>query len=260
MIDNLPDSILLATEFSSSQLIFALVCCFVAGVVRGFSGFALSALIMSSLVVILPPIQLLPICFVMEALAGLMMLRSGFKSANFGTVAWLVLGSMIGVPIGAYATVHLPVDVSKMIVLTLIILLAVGQLFISVPKLGTSRGSTIATGLAAGVATGLAHVGGMIIALYVLAQNLTPSASRATLVLFLFGGSLTTGISLFAFDIFTTQSLWRSLMLAPAVGVGVMLGTLLFNPMLQPHYRKFCLTLLIGIALVSLTGSLLFHA
>ncbi len=196
----------------------------------------------------------------METLAGLMMLRSGFKSANFGTVAWLVLGSMIGVPIGAYATVHLPVDVSKMIVLALIILLAVGQLFISVPKLGASRAITIATGLAAGVATGLAHVGGMIIALYVLAQNLTPTASRATLVLFLLGGTLTTGISLFAFDFFNAQALWRSLLLAPAVAIGVIMGSLLFNPTLQRHYRRFCLTLLIGIALTSLVGSLLFRA
>ena len=259
VLDNLLDSILLATDFSSGQMLFAFICCFVAGVVRGFSGFALSALIMSSLVVILPPIQLLPICFAMETLAGLMMLRSGFKNANVGTVAWLLLGSMIGVPIGAYATVHLPVDVSKMIVLTLIITLAAGQLFTSVPKLSTSRTSIIATGLAAGVATGLAHVGGMIIALYVLAQNLTPSASRATLVLFLFGGTLTTGISLFAFDIFSAQSLWRSLALAPAIAVGVLMGGLLFNPALQLHYRKFCLALVIGIALASLAGSLFAH-
>ncbi len=241
-------------------MLFALTCCFVAGAVRGFAGFALSALIMSSLVVILPPIQLLPICFTMETLAGLMMLRAGFRDANFSTVAWLVVGSMVGVPIGAYATVHLPVELSKTIVLAIIIVLAVGQLFISTPRFGSSRNSIIATGITAGVVTGLAHVGGMIIALFVLAQKLTPSASRATVVLFLFGGTLTTGISLFAFDIFTAQSLWRSLVLAPAVILGVMLGSLLFNPALQPHYRKFCLTLLIGIALASLAGSLFAHA
>lgn len=257
MIYNLPDSILFFTQFNSAQLIFAFAACFIAGVVRGFSGFALSALIVSSLVVILPPIQLLPICYVMELLAGLMMSRAGFQSAHFGTVGWLVLGSIVGVPIGAYATIHMPVDVSRMIVLATIILLAVAQLVIRAPKLSPSVTITITTGVAAGVFTGLAHVGGMLIALYVLAQNLPPAATRATLVLFLLAGSLTTGISLFAFDLFSSQSLWRALVLAPAVALGVVIGSLLFNPALQRHYRKFCLFLVIGISLASLAGSLL---
>jgi len=225
--------------------------------VRGFAGFALSALIMASLVVILPPIQLLPICYVMELLASGLMFRAGIKHADMSKVIWLVLGSVVGVPIGAYATTQLPVDASRLLALSIIITLAVAQLFITTPKVNTSKQITLAAGFTAGIATGLAHVGGMIIALYMLAQNLSPTVTRATLVLFLLLGSLTTGINLVLFDLFSFQSLSRALVLAPSVAIGVLIGSYLFRPTLQRHYRKFCLILLIGIALASLARMLL---
>jgi len=232
-------------------------CCFIAGLVRGFSGFALSALIMASLVVILPPIQLLPICFTMELLASTIMLRAGFRHADLRTVGLLILGSITGVPLGAYATTQLHVDTSRLIALGIIITFAVAQLFVTTPKIKTTNMVTLTSGFIAGVITGLASVGGMMIALYMLAQNLPPAVTRATLVLFLLAGSLTTGINYYVLDFFSPISLARSLVLAPVVAVGVVLGALLFNPSLQRYYRKFCLVLLIGIALTSLATRLL---
>jgi len=72
----------------------------VAGIVRGFSGFALSALVMASAVVILPPVELIPICLILELAASLLMARGGWQEADRGTVLGLVIGSTIGVPIG----------------------------------------------------------------------------------------------------------------------------------------------------------------
>ena len=47
---------------SGSEIAILAVICFGAGMVRGFSGFALSALVMASAALILPPVQLIPIC------------------------------------------------------------------------------------------------------------------------------------------------------------------------------------------------------
>jgi len=192
----------------------------------------------------------------MELLASALMFRAGIKHADKSKVILLVLGSIVGVPMGAYATTQLPADTSRLLALGIIITLAVAQLFITKPKVNTSKQVTLAAGFTAGIATGLAHVGGMIIALYMLAQNLSPTVTRATLVLFLLLGSVTTGINLVLFDLFSHQSLARALVLAPAVAIGVLLGSYLFRPSLQRYYRKFCLILLIGIALASLARML----
>ncbi len=251
------DTLLTYTQLSLNQIIFAFVCCFFAGVVRGFAGFALSALVMSSLVVILPPVELLPICYVMELVAGLLMSRANIKLANMSILGWLIAGSIIGVPVGTYATVNLPVDTSRAIVLSVIIALAFAQLLVKSPKMKPMASFSFSIGITAGIITGLAHIGGMVIALFMLSQNLNPTATRATLVLFLMAGSLTTGFSLFFFNIFDSQSLWRALLLTPAVIAGVVIGSFLFNPTLQRYYRTFCLVLLIGIASASFVGMLM---
>ena len=53
---------------------------FVAGIVRGFSGFALSALFMASVAVVLPPVELIPICYVLEVTTSLIMFIGMFTS------------------------------------------------------------------------------------------------------------------------------------------------------------------------------------
>ena len=64
--------ILTQTEFTLLAVI-----CFCAGLVRGFTGFALSAIVMASAALILSPLALIPICWWLELVASAMMLRGG---------------------------------------------------------------------------------------------------------------------------------------------------------------------------------------
>ena len=73
---------------------------FTAGLVRGFSGFALSAMVMASAVLILPPVELIPICWWLEMSASLLMARGGWRDADRGVVKGLVIGSALGLPLG----------------------------------------------------------------------------------------------------------------------------------------------------------------
>jgi hypothetical protein len=67
--------------------------CFIAGLVRGFSGFALSAMVMASGALILPPVQLIPVCWWLEMTASLFMLRGGWRQANRKVALGLAVGS-----------------------------------------------------------------------------------------------------------------------------------------------------------------------
>ena len=146
---------------------------------------------------------------------------------------------------------------SQRIALCILITLALLQLAkIKIPHLASQPG-TVATGVVAGIATGLAGVGGMVVALYVLARNDEPAKMRATLVAYLFMSSATAILTHLWFGTMNTTSTLRGLAFALPCVVGVLIGQRLFTPRFQPYYRPLCLTLLIGLGAASLLRSVI---
>jgi len=239
-------------SLSGSEALLLTLIVIVAGIVRGFSGFALSALVMASAIVILPPVEIIPICLILELAASVLMARGGWQEADRSTVWGLVIGSTIGVPIGLAFTTSVPVETSKTVALFIIVVLAVMQLAkIRLTFLATKPG-LYGAGLTAGIATGLASVGGMVVALYVLSQDTKAAKMRAALVLFLFISSLTTLISQLAFGVMDLTAFQRGMIMAIPALVGVKIGQRMFVPRLERFYRPFCLTLLTGLAVAGL--------
>lgn len=238
---------LTATEF---WIIAGIV--FVAGVVRGFSGFALSALIMATAVVFLPPVELIPMLWWLELSASLLMLKGGWRDADRRTAIGLVIGSTVGWPFGLWLTLSLDVDASKAVALAIILALAVSQLAkVRMDFLATKAG-LYGTGVVAGVVSGLAHVGGMVVAFYVLASNAPARSMRGSLVLFLFLGSFTSMIVQLLFGVMDWSGVARGLVFAIPTMIGVFIGQQIFVERLAPYYRPFCLVLLVGLAGIGL--------
>jgi uncharacterized membrane protein YfcA len=239
-------------NLSSDDFAWLAVIVTFAGIVRGFSGFALSALVMAAGVMILPPIELIPICLILELTASIIMARGGWQQADRRVVLGLVIGSAIGVPFGVLTMMALPVETSKLVVLIILIILSASQLAkVRFAFLATKPGLYI-SGFCAGIATGLASVGGMVVALYVLSQDAPASKMRAALVLFLFISSTTTLITYLVTGVMNGQAFARGLSLAIFAAAGVFVGQRTFTEKLAPYYRPFCLTLLMSIAGVSL--------
>lgn len=242
------DSLLLATDLTGQQFLILTGIVLLAGIVRGFSGFALSAVVMATAVLILPPVQLIPICWWLEMTASVLMAKGGWQEADRGVVLGLVIGSTAGVPFGLWLTTSVSVDTSKFIVLTVIIVLAATQLARIRLKFLATKPGLYGSGFAAGIVTGLAHVGGMVIALYVLSQDAPAAKMRAALVLFLLFSALTSMISFLWFGIMDSTGIARGIALAGPAAIGVFLGQMLFMPRLAAYYRPFCLSLLCALA------------
>ncbi len=246
------DTLTTALAFSHHQLLLALSVVFLAGVVRGFSGFALSALTMASLVSFIPPITLIPLCFFLELSASLLMARGGFRHAEIGMVAGLLIGSAVGLPVGLWLTRSLDPVLSQHTALLLILVLAILQLVKQSPAFfGTPAGRYVA-GFSAGIATGLASIGGMVVALFVLAQHKPARVMRASLVVYLFGSSVVTGSWLYWHGLLDVLTLYRAFVLVPVTMAGVVVGSLLFRPSLAVFYKQFCLILLCALAIAGL--------
>jgi uncharacterized membrane protein YfcA len=242
------DALLTWTNLTGQEFLILTAIVIIAGIVRGFSGFALSAIVMASAVIILPPVQIIPICWWLEMSASLLMAKGGWHEADRVVVMGLVIGSTLGVPFGLMLTTSISPEASKLIVLVLIIALALTQLAkIRLPFLATKPG-LYGSGFAAGVATGIASVGGMVIAIYVLSQDAVASKMRAALVLFLFVSSITSMVTLLWFNVMDSTAAARGISLAIPTTIGVMLGQRLFIPKFAAYYRPFCLSLLCALA------------
>jgi hypothetical protein len=80
-----------ALALTKSDIITLALICFAAGLVRGFSGFALSAVAMASAASFIPPVELIPLCWWLEISATTMratvilflLLSSGLSVANY---------------------------------------------------------------------------------------------------------------------------------------------------------------------------------
>ncbi|MBJ6372286.1 TSUP family transporter [Sedimentitalea arenosa] len=227
---------------------FAVLACFLAGAVRGFAGFGLSALAMAMLAAFVPPIQLIPSFWFLEMAASLVLMRGGWADADRRTALTLMIGAGLGLPLGLAVSLSLDPVVSKTAALVLLIVLALMQVSrLRLPALATRTG-TAATGLSAGIITGIAGAGGMLIALYALARDIPARRMRGTLNIYLLGGGVLGLLVHLLVGTMTSEAATRGLVLVAPTLAGVFVGKALFTPRWERWYRPACLLLLIGLA------------
>ena len=246
------NTILALTGFEYSQLLFIVGVVFIAGIVRGFSGFALSALIMASLATILPPFEILPMNFILEAAAGLMMVRGGIRDADMRIVIGLVATSAIGMPIGLTLTTHAPVELTRLFALSTILILAILLLANVRPRKPERAAMLYGAGLLSGLVSGIAGVGGMVVVIYVFSLGRKARIIRASLVMYLFLSLITSLFYYVFFELMTETIVWRGSILAIPTILGVVIGSHIFSNAHEKFYRIFCLGLLIFIAITGL--------
>lgn len=222
-----------------------------AGVVRGFAGFGLGAVIVTSLAPLLPPVVLMPICLLLEVVVSGFTVRGSWREADTPTVRLLALGMAVGLPLGLLTTTQVSVEDSKLTALLVVALLAGAQLLGVQANAFRGRYSPHLSGVLAGFVSGVAGAGGMVSALYFLASRMAASSMRASLMLNLMISIFTTSIFYALFGLLNALAVQRALVLLPLALIGLRLGMALFRPSLTPCYRQFCLSLLL---LLSLTG------
>jgi uncharacterized membrane protein YfcA len=240
------------THLSATELMILSAIVFAAAMVRGFSGFGLSAVVMASAVFILPPLALIPMLWFLEMAGSLAMLKGGIQDADRPTAKGLIIGGSLGLPIGLLLNLQLPTDSSKAVALTILIVLALCQLFkLRLPFLATTEG-TYGAGLAAGVVTGFSGAGGMFVALYMLSRQLDPRTMRGTLSICLLGTGITGLTTHLIIGTMDQVALARGLFFIIPTLIGLYVGRAFFIPRLEPYYKPFCLTLLLGLASLGL--------
>lgn len=237
---------------SPGVTLLAIAACVCAGAIRGFAGFGLSALVMAILAPLVPPVQLIPVFWFLEMAASLVLMKGGWQDADRHTALLLIAGAGVGLPLGLCMSLMMNPVTSKTAALTVLIVLATLHLAHVRMSFLAARQGTLASGVSAGLVTGIAGAGGMLMALYTLARGLPPRQMRGTLNIVLLGGGVVGLIIHLIVGTMTVEAATRGAVLIWPVLIGVFLGKALFVPKWEQFYGPVCLTLLIGLAVIGL--------
>ncbi|MEZ5831363.1 MAG: sulfite exporter TauE/SafE family protein [Dongiaceae bacterium] len=230
---------------------------FLAAIVRGFSGFGFSLLSITAISLILPVSQIVPSIFLLEIAASLNLIPSIWREIHWSSLRWLMVGYVIGLPIGGYALIHAPQAPAQIVLGIFVIGTAILMLrgFHLARTPGTA--ASTATGAASGLLNGAFGIGGPPVVLFYFSTPGAAVIGRASIIFFFLFTDLL-GLAYFATQkIVTTQTFVQSLAWLPALLIGVWIGAHGFRRMNQDAFRRWVLVILIALALLGIGKALL---
>lgn len=224
---------------------------FLAAIVRGFSGFGFSLLVITSLSLLMPPASFIPAIFMLEIAASLHMLPGIWRDIHWRTLLPLIIGCLIGTPLGVWLLANVPAPPMQ-IALALFVLAVTGLMWKGF-TLKTMPGNALSTsvGTASGLFNGAFGIGGPPVILFYFASPAGNIAGRASLIAFF----LMTDLIGLAFMSREALIGWNSVTLAliflPALFVGIWVGARSFKTADPRAFRQWVLALLGALAVLS---------
>jgi uncharacterized protein len=231
-------------------LAYAIICIFLAAIVRGFSGFGFSLLSISALSLVYAPAEIVPSIFMLEIAASLHLLPSIWKDVHWRSLVPLTIGCLIATPIGVYALAHVPAPPMQ-IALSIFVLVATALLWKGF-ALKTMPGSlaTTAAGAASGLANGAFGIGGPPVVLFYFSSPAGNIAGRASLIAFFLITDVIGLANQSVHGLVTWDAAWRALLFLPPLIAGVWIGARSFKGTDPEVFRKAVLALLAVLAVM----------
>lgn len=243
---------LIAALPDGPALAWLLVAALAGGLARGFSGFGAAMIFIPLASIGLGPRVAAPLMLVMEAVAILALTPGAWKLADRRQVGVMMLGSVVGTPLGALALAAIDQQVLRwgvvLLILALLGLLASGWRFHGKPTLAT----TVGVGLAGGLMGGIAMVSGPPVMAYLLGQPGQARNIRASFSLYLAAGAVLVAVSYAASGLLGWALLPAFLVAAPVYGIGIYGGVHMFGLASEQAFRRACHMMIAVAALLGL--------
>ena len=243
---------LIPSDVSVNVAVAICAIAFVSGTARGFSGFGSALIFMPLASSIAGPRLVAALLLIIDFVAAAPLLPSAWQKADREATAIMVLGALVGVPIGTYfLSVLDPVTTRWIIsgfVAALMALLLSGWRYRGKDHAALSIG----IGGLSGFCSGLAQTGGPPIVGYWLGRPITPAVARANIVLFFGASDFFSVVSYFFTGLITADSVKFSLVVGPVYAIGVWFGASLFGKASERVFRAICYVLIATAVIVGL--------
>lgn len=233
------------------HFIILALCAFLAGLVRGFSGFGLSAVLVASAAFVISPKLIIPTAQAMEVIASIALIPTVWRDVNWKWLTPLGAAYVLSIPAGVAALAYLPVTALRVGGCVLLLVASLCLLLNRRPQLPDGFPLRFGTGIVAGFFAGATSLGGMVASVMLFAVSLPAKNLRATLIVLFFGSALYS-LSWGAWHgVVTTETFTRAAWLAGPLLAGIALGSHGFRNVSEALFRKAVLAVL---AVLSVAG------
>lgn len=241
-----------AIGLSGFQLGMLLAVAAVGGIVRGYSGFGFSAIVIAGASLVIPPATVVPALFMLEIAASIHMLPSVRNEIDYPNFWPMLAGCAVGLPIGQYLLTHLEPDTTRMY-LSLGVLVSAFLIWRGI-SFNREMNSPLAavTGFLTGFGSGLASIGGLFAMVVFLGTSYPPARVRAVFVAMFFA-MYVYGIGVATMNgLISWTTVWIAIILLVPMTIGIVLGQRQYLSATPEAFRRFALLLLMILASVGI--------
>ena len=235
---------LIPSGISTNAALAICAIAFISATARGFSGFGSALIFMPLASSFAAPRLVAALLLVIDFVAAVPLLPDAWRKADRKATAVIVLGALIGVPIGTYfLSVLEPVTTRWIIscfVAALLLLLLSGWRYRGKDHAWLSVG----IGGLSGFCSGLAQTGGPPIVGYWLGRPIASIVARANILLFFGASDFFSMVSYATTGLISRESLVLSLIVGPVYAIGVAFGASLFGRASEKMFRGICYALI----------------
>jgi uncharacterized membrane protein YfcA len=208
------------------------------GLVRGFTGFGFAMVFVPLAMIVVGPAAAVGMVWTVDLPYALPLAVRAARRAAWREVAPLLVGATAFLPLGAWLLTRLDPLVTRWLIAIAVLLalaaLVSGWRYAGRPSVALSLG----VGGISGVASGLAALSGMPLAVFWLGSQDSDAAQvRANLMAFFGVSSVVSGVVFAAAGVLTVELVTRALLLVLPYGAGVWLGSWAFGRASEAMFR-----------------------
>lgn len=235
---------LIPTDISAHTALAICVIGFISGTARGFSGFGSALIFMPLASSLAAPRLTAALLLIIDFVGALPLLPNAWQKADRKATGIIVIGALVGVPIGTWLLTRLdPVTTRWIIsgfVTALLLLLLSGWRYRGPDHVALSVG----IGALSGFCSGLAQTGGPPIVGYWLGRPVASEIARANIVLFFGASDFFSVVSYAMSGLMSRDAMLFSLLVGPIYAIGIRFGASLFGRASEVLFRSICYALI----------------
>ena len=225
---------------------------FVSGTARGFSGFGSALIFMPLASSMAAPRLVAALLLIIDFVTAAPLVPNAWKHADRKATAVMVLGALIGVPIGTYFLSRLDPVTTRWIISAFVFALLL--LLLSGWRYRGKDHPTLSVGIGglSGFCSGLAQTGGPPIVGYWLGRPIASKIARANILLFFGASDFFSAVSYSLTGLITSDAIRLSFLVGPVYAIGVWFGASLFGRASERLFRATCYALIAAAVIIGL--------
>lgn len=244
----IPAWLLDALGLDAPGLLYCILAVAAGAYLKGYTGFGASMLWMTSLSLVLPPLQVVPMVLMFEVVTSIALLPQIWKDVRWRSIGLLLLGTWAATPVGIYALSTLPATPVRLALAVSVFIAAILILRGFALRKEPGRPATVGVGLMAGVLNGSMGIVGPPVILFYFSSPIGVAAGRASIVTY-FIGTDSVGTAMFAAQGLIDSSVyWRTAAFLPVLIAGVAVGNRGFVKTDPETFRKIALFVLMALS------------